>query len=165
MDFIRTIKTLRIAKVDRRDRAGLLAEPERGRAIRLYCSQLDPRPGAQSRYELQVRGPLGVGFNGMNDGSDFIIANATVRTDDLRALRNAIDQALAEASPNRELSEESGSEDIRNALQILRATLVQEELERLSLHNPSARNLLDAFNSIDQRLTAALDKIEHVEAF
>jgi hypothetical protein len=60
------------------------------RAIRLYCSQFN------ATWELQIRGPNGIGYAGMADGKDNLVANASLTKQELIALRDAIDAALAD---------------------------------------------------------------------
>lgn len=61
-------------------------DPER--AIRLYCTS------AGTTWSLQVRSPA-TRANG-SDGHDFIVANAVLSVADMKALRKAIDEFLAE---------------------------------------------------------------------
>ncbi len=90
LDFYRPLPKpyqVRISKV-----MGCLKGAERiERAVRLYCTQY-----AQS-WSLQVRGPEGTGLMGYTDGKRDMIANASLGKDDLIALRDAINEALAEA--------------------------------------------------------------------
>ncbi len=83
-DFLRPVAFTKIAKV-----TGV----ERTRAIRIYCTQ-SVKFGADARWSLQVRGPATLA-NG-SDGRDFIVATASLSLGDLRALRAAIDELLAE---------------------------------------------------------------------
>lgn len=95
-DFLQPNAGVRIHKVERRDVAQMVDETERGRAVRLYCTQRDPRPEGSGAWSLQIRGPLGVGFLGAKDGKDYVIADARLNRQQLRALRDAIDAELAE---------------------------------------------------------------------
>lgn len=63
---------------------------ERERAVRIYRS-------GPEEWEIQLRGPLGLGTFGLRDGKDFIVAGASCSIDDLRALRGALDNLIAEA--------------------------------------------------------------------
>ena len=58
------------------------------RSIRLYCEQ------AGVAWNLQIRGPLGIGACGLKDGKTDIIANATLHREDLEALRDEISSIL-----------------------------------------------------------------------
>jgi hypothetical protein len=86
MEFYRplngTVPRIRVHKCDQRD--GRIE-----RAIRLYCTQHG------QAWNLQIRSPLGIGYAGMTDGKDDVIANANLYREDLLALRAAIDEALA----------------------------------------------------------------------
>jgi hypothetical protein len=71
-------------------KANDVANPERG--IRLYCTQV------HESWSLQIRGPLGAGRMGLKDSETFVIANARLNSASLLQLRDAIDEALAEAA-------------------------------------------------------------------
>lgn len=88
MEHMRVTPTTRIMKLDRRDVPEEFARPERGRMIRLY-----PTQHAQ-RWALQIRGPLGIGFNANKDGKDFVVANAPLDREDMKALREWINYEL-----------------------------------------------------------------------
>mgnify|MGYP001614930810 CR=1 FL=1 len=75
---------IRVSKYDQRD--GRIE-----RAIRLYSTQY-----AQA-WSLQIRSPIGIGTFGMTDGKDDVIANASLHREDMIALRDAINEALADA--------------------------------------------------------------------
>ena len=85
MDFMRKNEHVRIFKANDVD--------PRERAVRLYQSSPDS-------WDLQVRGPLGVGFMGIKDGKDFVIASAAHSRADLLALRTAVDEALGCVAPD-----------------------------------------------------------------
>jgi hypothetical protein len=65
-EFLQSVPTIRIFKVNDADVA-------KERALRLYKSSPDA-------WDLQVRGPMGVGFNGLKDGKDFVVAVAGLRS-------------------------------------------------------------------------------------
>lgn len=90
-EFLRTVGGVNIRKAEKRDVAELTAGPEKGRMVRLYCTQHG------EAWQLQVRGPLSVGggFSG-RDGQDFVIAGAKLYRDDLIALRDALTEHLKE---------------------------------------------------------------------
>lgn len=67
---------------------------DRQRMIRLYCLQTN------SSWALQLRMPLGIGPFGTKDGKDFVIAHARLSRNDMEALRDAIDVALKDLSPD-----------------------------------------------------------------
>jgi hypothetical protein len=64
---------------------------EREQAVRLYCIQ------HAEAWSLQVRGPEHLA-NG-REGKAFFVATANLLVDDLRALRDAIDEHLREIEP------------------------------------------------------------------
>lgn len=57
-------------------------------AFRLYCWMY------AEAWNLQVRGPLMLGFAGVRKGKDNIIATVSLRRDEMIALRDAIDAQL-----------------------------------------------------------------------
>lgn len=59
-------------------------------AVRLYCTQ------SASAWQLQVRGPLGLGPFGLRDGKDSVIAGASLSVDQMKELRDAINVLLRE---------------------------------------------------------------------
>ena len=59
------------------------------RASRLYSTQF-----AQA-WSLQIRAPLGIGTYGYEDGKTDVIANASLYREDMIALRDALNEALA----------------------------------------------------------------------
>lgn len=63
---------------------------EREKAIRLYSTQFG------SGWELQVRCPLGIGFAGLRDGKDFVIAGASLGVEQMKELRDSITAMLKE---------------------------------------------------------------------
>jgi len=75
---------VRVTKYDQRD--GRIE-----RAIRLYCTQF------RESWTLQIRSPLGIGYAGLQDGKEDVIAGASLSREDLLALRDAIDTALNDA--------------------------------------------------------------------
>lgn len=89
-ELIVNTKNIRIEKLPKSDAAERMAMENSGRLVRLYCQQY-----AES-WNLQIFGPLGVGFAGMKDGKDYVIARATLSRADLLALRIAITAALGE---------------------------------------------------------------------
>lgn len=60
-------------------------------AIRLYCER------NKQCWGLQVRGPMKLNSKG-REGHDFIVAHASLNLEDLKALRDAVDAAIAEAN-------------------------------------------------------------------
>lgn len=78
-DYFRAVVTARAFKADR--------STKREKGVRLYSTQFG------SAWELQVRCPLGIGYFGLRDGKDFVIAwslpggrgnEGTARTPSLR---------------------------------------------------------------------------------
>jgi hypothetical protein len=80
-DYYKPHKRVRIFKVD-------YAGRERG--IRLYSTQYG------ESWSLQVRGPLGVGNQGLRDGKDFVVADASLSVEDMKELRAEITAFLQE---------------------------------------------------------------------
>jgi len=82
-DFYHKMERVRIRKPD-----GMIDRVPR--AIRLYCEQ-------HGRvWNLQIRGPLGIGWAGLKDGKSDAIATASLRREDAEALRDALNEALEE---------------------------------------------------------------------
>ena len=82
-DLYRILPRVHIFKADQRD--GRIEK-----AFRLYCTMHG------QAWELQVRGPMGIGNLGMHQGKDDIIASASLSVDDMRALRDQISAILRE---------------------------------------------------------------------
>lgn len=60
------------------------------RAVRLYCEQHG------ERWNLQIRGPMGIGNFGMHDGKTDIIAGASLHLDDVVALHDELGRIIKE---------------------------------------------------------------------
>lgn len=94
------VRNVRVYRLGKRDSAEMLAQPDKGRMVRLYTVLVDSRPeGNGGSYALQIRAPLGIGAGGRKDGKDFAIAHAVLNGKELRELRAAIDRQLAEGGP------------------------------------------------------------------
>lgn len=66
------------------------ATTEREKGVRLYSTQYG------SAWELQVRCPLGIGYLGLRDGKDFVIAGASLGVEEMKEMRAAITAMLKE---------------------------------------------------------------------
>lgn len=82
-DFYKPVSSAYALKADK--------DIERERGIRLYCVSHN------QTWALQVRAP--VQLRRAREGADFMIAVANLGVDEMRALRGAIDAALAEVVP------------------------------------------------------------------
>ena len=82
--FLRPLDHLRMIKANDPD-------VPRERAVRLFKE-------SPETWAFQLRAPLGLGFAGLRDGKDFIVASASCSLDDLRAMRDALDLAIGDAT-------------------------------------------------------------------
>lgn len=85
MEFYKPVSTVNIKKLAKDEGNG---GATRERAIRLYCTAV------QSAWQLQIRGPLGLGWAGTKDGKDFVVAGVSLDRENMEALRDSITKAL-----------------------------------------------------------------------
>lgn len=108
-EFYRVIRDIQVKKVD---------DADREKAVRLYCET-----HAQS-WNLQIRSPVRRRSDGQ-DGRDFVVATACLSIEDMRALRNKIDEFLRDDDVDRTAGVEA--EDPR--VSVLSAQVARLELE------------------------------------
>jgi hypothetical protein len=89
-EFLHTPLNVRVRRIQKDEAAQMMEAPQKGRAVRLYCTE------SKRCWHLQVRGPIATGFSGLREGKDFAIASAYMTRDDLLKLRAAIDAQLSE---------------------------------------------------------------------
>jgi len=77
--FVLPLKHLRMVKYN--------DSTDRDRCFRFYKESPDG-------WQFQLRAPIGIGFMGLKDGKDFIIAMAACSIGDLIAIRDAIDAEI-----------------------------------------------------------------------
>lgn len=88
MDWYKQHNMVQIQKLPK-DQGNGGATREKG--IRLYCTMAD------TAWTLQIRGPLGLGWAGMKEGKDVVIAGASLDRATMEALRDQINAALTES--------------------------------------------------------------------